>query len=156
MEGHPKSSEIGLTRPQRQPRTRDRQNSYAFQTKTLSLMEINMKSPSVHIKSTAPAHLSDPSKTLWDRVVSSNVLCPSRLVLLTLALECLDRLSQIRLILKDSGKLTSITTKTGAIHLNPLVKAEMECRTQFIELWRRLDIKTEPNSPTFSTDIETR
>jgi hypothetical protein len=63
--------------------------------------------------------------------------------LLQIALETLDRLSQVRQVLAKSD-LTSITKRTNVVHLNPLLASETKLRDQFIELWWRLDLQDQP------------
>ena len=95
---------------------------------------------------TAPSYLSNTSKELWQQLVGTRVTSPERITLLTLALETLDRLNQLRSLLSNA-KLTTVTAKTGAVHLNPLVPAEIQCRAQFLDLWQRLGLQNDP--PTY-------
>ena len=92
---------------------------------------------------TAPSHLSNTSKELWN-TVTGRVTTPERQALLQMALECLDRLHDIRELL-SRAKLTSITKKTGSLHINPLLPAEISLRSQFLDLWSRLGLSNERN-----------
>jgi hypothetical protein len=56
-------------------------------------------------------------------------------VLLQAALEARDRAEQARAAISE---LTTTTKTTGAIHVNPLVKVERECRQQFARIWAEL------------------
>ncbi len=86
-----------------------------------------------------PDYLSHESKDLWREVVPRHDRGPGWLVILTQALITWDRCEEARKELEVQG-LTTVTEATGAVHLNPLVKVERECRQQFIRLWSELGL----------------
>jgi P27 family predicted phage terminase small subunit len=87
----------------------------------------------------APAHLSDRSKRLWAELVPRRARSTGRLALLQAALEALDRAEQARSEV-STGKLTTTTETTGAVHVHPLVKVEREARQQFARIWSDLGL----------------
>ena len=84
-----------------------------------------------------PAHLSERAKALWKQIVPARGWSPGRLVLLQTALESLDRADEARSAVQAAG-LTTVTARTGVIHVNPLVKIEREARGQFLATWGQL------------------
>lgn len=93
-----------------------------------------------------PEHLSARSQELWRALVPKRAKSPGRLALLQAGLEALDRSDQARELL-SAQELTSVTSTTGAIHLNPLAKLEQDSRAEFMRAWRQLnfdrDVKIE-------------
>jgi hypothetical protein len=88
-------------------------------------------------KTPPPEHLSDRSKELWVRLVPGRAHGPARLTLLQAALEALDLADAARAErLKQA--MSTATKTTGAAHLNPLVKLEIEARRQFMAAWEKL------------------
>lgn len=87
-----------------------------------------------------PAHLSEGSQALWREIVPRRAASIERLELLRVALECRDRLEQIKTLLATEG-LTKTTPATGAVHINPLLKMESETRRQLANLWTRLGLE---------------
>ncbi len=90
----------------------------------------------------APSHLSPKSKDLWVTLTATRITSPERQTLLLAALECRDRLDQIREEL-DKSRLIATTKRTNTRHLNPLVTAETKCREQFLNLWQRLGLQSD-------------
>ncbi len=89
---------------------------------------------------TPPAHLSGRAQRLWREVVPRRVLSPEKLALLQTGLEALDRLDQVREALgKDD--LVQVTERTGAVHANPLLRAEKDARSQFLAIWTALQLE---------------
>ena len=84
-----------------------------------------------------PDDLSKRSKGLWESVVGSRTYSIGRLTMLEQALRSLVRSDQCRRLIDEQG-LVSTTKATGAVHLNPLVKAEREHRQLFGKLWDKL------------------
>lgn len=84
-----------------------------------------------------PEHLSDASKALWLDLVPRRARSAGRRVMLEQALTALDRANQASEQLA-AGSLTTTTIKTGAVHVNPLVKVEREGRQLFARLWGML------------------
>jgi len=85
----------------------------------------------------APEHLSTRAKSLWAAFVPERARSTGRLVLLTAALESLDRADSARAALAGES-LTTETKTTGALHVHPLLKVERESRQQFAKLWADL------------------
>ena len=86
-----------------------------------------------------PKHLSAKSKAVWRAIVPRRARSPERLLLVTTALEALDRADQARQTVEAAG-LTVTTKRTGAVHLHPLVRVEREARTLFLRCWERLSL----------------
>lgn len=87
----------------------------------------------------APEHLSDRSKALWAEVVPRRRRSPGALAMVEEALTALDRADQARAALPSAG-LVTVTESTKAVHVNPLVKVERECRQQFARIWSDLHL----------------
>ena len=87
-----------------------------------------------------PGHLSHRSQRLWRDVVPRRVLSPEKLTLLQTGLEALDRLNQVREAL-GKGELVKVTERTGAVHANPLLRAEKDARIQFLATWTALSLE---------------
>lgn len=88
-----------------------------------------------------PDGLSERAQSLWRVIVESHrVMSAPRLVLLQTALETLDRLDEVRAVLSVEG-LTTTTEHTGARHVHPLLKTELELRRQFATLWGQLGLR---------------
>lgn len=90
-----------------------------------------------------PTGLSEESQKLWRKLVKGSISA-ARGTLLTQALFCLDRLRQVQSELQTTT-LTTVTKRTGAIHLNPLVKLETELRRQFTSIWSTLSLQWRAN-----------
>ncbi len=87
-----------------------------------------------------PEHLSERSKDLWRRLVLRRGGSIGRRVMFQAALEALDRAEQARAMVAQDG-LTKTTPATGAIHLHPAVKVELEARRQFTALWSEMGLE---------------
>jgi len=87
-----------------------------------------------------PGHFSERSQRLWREIVPRRVLSPEKLTLLQTALEVLDRLDQVRKALAKDD-LIKVTERTGALHANPLLRAEKDARSQFLATWTALDLE---------------
>lgn len=84
---------------------------------------------------TAPEHLSERSRKLWQDVLMARQWHPAKLALLGQALESLDRADAAAAIVRTEG---IVVTGGKMPHLHPAVKAEKDARTQFAALWRSL------------------
>ena len=84
-----------------------------------------------------PAHLSERSKELWRANVPSRCHSAGRLALLQAGLEALDLSDRARTEV-HAGELTTTTKTTGAQHLHPCIKTELEARRQFASIWDKL------------------
>jgi len=87
-----------------------------------------------------PGHLAQRSQRLWRELVPRRVLSPGKLTLLQTGLEALDRLDGVREAL-GSDELVKVTERTGAVHANPLLRAEKDARTQFLAIWTALELE---------------
>lgn len=87
-----------------------------------------------------PSHLSEKSKSLWTEIVPKRASGASRLALITIALESLDRADEARELISEQG-LTSETKRTGAIHVNPLLKIERESKNLFVKIFNDLGLR---------------
>lgn len=93
-----------------------------------------------HVELSAPPeHLSERSQELWRQLVGTRALLPGRLTGLKVALECLDRADEAHQNVNDEGLTTTIKT-TGAVHLHPLLRVEMDARSQFARIWNQLGL----------------
>ena len=82
-----------------------------------------------------PPDLSERAQKIWTADKQSR--SAGRLALLEQCLRALDRADQFRRMLAGQ-ELVTITPRTGAAHLSPLVKAEKEARDQFARLAKTL------------------
>jgi phage terminase small subunit len=87
----------------------------------------------------APPHLTERSKALWRRLGPDHAKSVARRALFQAALEALDRGDKAREVVAQEG-MTSRTEGTGAVHVHPLVKVELESRRQFSRLWEQLSL----------------
>jgi len=94
----------------------------------------------------APNHLSERSKALWISLGPTRCTSVGRRNLLQVALEALDRAEEARQAIVAQG-LTKTTQGTGAIHVNPLLKVERDCRNQFAGIWRQLRLDQSSDLP---------
>ena len=96
-----------------------------------------MKKPRGKHRFPPPAHLSERSKKLWADLVPRQAEKVERLTLLRVALELLDRADWARDEVAREG-LTNRTERSGAVHMNPVIKIEREARQQFLKIWLAL------------------
>ncbi len=87
-----------------------------------------------------PGHLAQRSQRLWRELVPRRVLSPGKLTLLQTGLEALDRLDGVREAL-GKDELVKVTERTGAVHANPLLRAEKDARSQFLATWTALALE---------------
>jgi phage terminase small subunit len=80
-----------------------------------------------------PDGLSDAGQDLWRKLVPKQSQSPGRLALLEEALRARDRAEEFRALIAQQG-ITTITKTTGAVHVNPLIKAEKEARALFAKI----------------------
>jgi phage terminase small subunit len=86
-----------------------------------------------------PEYLSEKSKKLWRYHVGDRVISPGRIEAFRLALEALDTSDRARCILNEEG-LTTVTKKSGVVHVHPLVKVERENKQLFFKIWNTLGL----------------
>ncbi len=86
----------------------------------------------------APAHLSQPTRTWWASVVTDYSLEPHHLRLLQLAGEAWDRSQQAREVLNDAG--LTYQNRFGDPVLRPEAAVERDARLAFARLVRELDL----------------
>lgn len=87
-----------------------------------------------------PAHLSEVSRTLWrEAMATMRGWTAPRIQLLIQTLNSLDRAEEARTAVAEQGMCT-VTESTGAVHINPLLKAEREFRQQFLTGLDRLGL----------------
>jgi len=87
-----------------------------------------------------PGHLSQRSQALWRQITPEKTRTLGWLTLMQAALEDLDRADECRRIVKEEG-LTSTTPRSGACHIHPLAKLEIESRRQFVKIFSALGVK---------------
>lgn len=92
-----------------------------------------------------PVGLSEKSQSLWKEIAGFRGSSGSRLSLLEVALRALDRSDQAARLIEEQG-LTSVTPRSGAIHLNPLTKLEIENRSLFFKIMASLGLRFDPVS----------
>lgn len=85
----------------------------------------------------APAGLSERSRALWHAHVPARAATPGRQALLEQALRSLDRADEARQAIAGEG-MTTRTESTGALHVHPLTKIELQHRQLFSRLWIQL------------------
>ncbi len=87
----------------------------------------------------APEHLSARAKAIWSAVGPAKVKTGARRVLFQAALESLDSADEARNAILAEG-MTSRTETTGAVHVHPLVKIELQHRAMFHKSWCALGL----------------
>ena len=80
-----------------------------------------------------PVHLSERAAAMWRELGQSRAKTTGRRALFQAALEAMDRCEAARAAIAIEG-MTSTTPGTGAQHVHPLVKVELESRRQFASL----------------------
>jgi P27 family predicted phage terminase small subunit len=101
-----------------------------------------MKSPPAPAPApSAPTHLSDRARLLWDQLVPQTATAARR-TLLAAALENLDRADAARRTVEAEG-MTSKTQSTGALHVHPLLRVETEARWQAVKILQVLGLAAE-------------
>jgi P27 family predicted phage terminase small subunit len=86
----------------------------------------------------APSHLSEPSRRLWDQLVSEWDLQPEELALLVTGLDALDRGRQARRALRQHG--LTYESKSGAPVARPEVAIEKQSQRIYAQVLRQLDL----------------
>jgi hypothetical protein len=87
-----------------------------------------------------PEGLSLTSVALWSQVAGRRAKSPARLALVEQALRARDRAEQFRALLATQD-LVTVTKTTGAVHVNPAVKAEKEAQQLFARIWIALHLE---------------
>ena len=90
-------------------------------------------------KAPAPEHLSPRARQLWAELVPSRADTAERQVLLCTALEDLDRIDEMRELLKREGVLI-VSARSRLPHTHPALKLEAEARRRFLAAWRALNL----------------
>ena len=111
-----------------------------FMTKTEEKERLQVLKKAYRAPPKPPDHLSERSQRLWWEIVPRRVLSPEKLTLLQTALEALDRLDQVSKALAMDD-LIKVTERTGALHANPLLRAEKDARSQFLATWTALGLE---------------
>jgi hypothetical protein len=92
------------------------------------------RKPPEYIPPEAPGDLSPRAQGIWkDSLADGRIKSAARQSLLYEALRSLDRADECRELLAEQ-ELAATTRATGAVHLNPLVKAEREARQLYAKL----------------------
>ena len=91
----------------------------------------------------APKHLRR-SKKLWSKIDKEFQLNTEHVELLRLLCEGLDRLDELREQIAEQG--VSITTKTGYLRPNPLLKSEHDCSNRVLNTWKSLGFERTPSA----------
>jgi P27 family predicted phage terminase small subunit len=97
---------------------------------------------------TAPAHLEEPERDLWDRLIRSYRFDdPASLELLMQAMEARARARQARELLKDQGP--TIKDDRGNLKAHPLLSVERSAQASFLSAMRllRLDLTGSTKQP---------
>ncbi len=92
-------------------------------------------------KMRAPRHLSTPSRTWWESVVSSYELEPHHIRLLTHAAESWDRAAEARKLVDKEGIV--ILDRFGQQKEHPATRIERDSRLTFAKLLRELALDVE-------------
>jgi hypothetical protein len=87
-----------------------------------------------------PDQLSPSSEALWVQVAGRRAKSPGRLALVEQALRARDRAEEFRALLATQD-LVTVTTTTGAVHVNPAVRSEREARQLFAKIWTALHLE---------------
>ena len=83
-------------------------------------------------------HLSDEARALWNSV-AHRCRSPGREAIAIVALQCWDRANEAAKVCDVEG-LVTITESTGAVHVHPLLKVEVQNRSLFAKLWAQLNL----------------
>lgn len=86
----------------------------------------------------APSHLSERSAALWQSVIPSRARSAERRALIIVALDALDLADECLVLVRKEG-MTTVTKRTGAVHVHPLMKVEKEQRSLFVKVWGQLN-----------------
>lgn len=86
-----------------------------------------------------PAHLSEMSKEIWREIAPTRARSRGRRVLLTAALEALDRANEARDIVAAEGMVAKEEGSKMA-HVHPALRIEKDARAQFLAAWRDLNL----------------
>ena len=109
--------------------------------------EIFIKSLEEKMKKTQeippPEGLSEKARGLWLSVAGSRGSSPERLALLETGLKWLDRADEANRLIAEQG-LICVTPRSGASHINPLVKIELQSRALFVKVWHELGLRFDP------------
>jgi phage terminase small subunit len=87
-----------------------------------------------------PKHLSRSARAWWRRIAEGWQLDDSSWLLLQVALEAYDRLTQARETIERDGLVVD-----G--RLNPACQAEKDSRIALLRAWRQLSLDVEPPGP---------
>lgn len=86
-----------------------------------------------------PESLSLEARRVWQAVVPRRARSAQRITLLRVGLEALDRADALRREI-DSEGVMRLPLGLGAAQPHPLLTAERAARTQFLQIWKALDL----------------
>lgn len=92
----------------------------------------------------SPSHLSAESQQLWRELGPRYATTSARREVLCKAFEARDLADDCRRERVSLG-LTSMTATTKAIHLNPLLKVEIQSRRDYVQFLKELGATVEPS-----------
>ena len=90
-----------------------------------------------------PTHLSPGSRELWEKLVPARCESPERVELLAAALMARDRAEAAREALERDGMTSE--SKTGLVHVHPLVRVEKDALALFARIWSSLGLDRRPS-----------
>jgi P27 family predicted phage terminase small subunit len=90
----------------------------------------------------APEHLSERTKTLWDRIVEENTIDSAAAEILRTLCDALDRREQARDAMKETGPL--IKDRFGVLKVHPAAAIERDSTLIMHRAFRLLGFDQEP------------
>jgi P27 family predicted phage terminase small subunit len=85
-----------------------------------------------------PDHLQSPGRDLWTATLTEWQLTAADLLVLQLACETVDRLSQIQISIDKAG--VTVRDPSGRIRAHPLMAAEAALRGVLLRAWAQLHL----------------
>lgn len=91
----------------------------------------------------APKNLSEPARDLWESILREYQIDePHTLAILRTALEAWDTMMAARELIREGGIL--VQDRFEQLKKNPLLDVERDCRRQFYDGMRMLNLDIEP------------
>lgn len=84
----------------------------------------------------APSHLSQETRSIWEKVIGKWALDDGAMVILESALESFDRMRQAQAILKRDG--LTVEDRFEQVKAHPLLLVERDSRNSMARLFRQL------------------
>jgi P27 family predicted phage terminase small subunit len=86
-----------------------------------------------------PAHLGEPEREVWKRIVGDHQLTDVALDVLTVGLEAHERARECRLAIQHDGMV--VTGRDGQVKAHPLLAVERDARAAFLAAIKQLGLE---------------